>query len=812
MGACSQKQAVAEAPTATLDVEALNKPLDYAMDVSGLSLADVRVLRHAPAARQGLPFKDAYLRGIYGTTTWYDSLMWAFDENADFSSVKERDNEPWRDYYYRACEESGAIKYTDEERAFMQRLQEREDELRQQNFKAANGLRVNIQNLLNPRQLKEFDPQLAQRLAEQGFAIVPAGQEQLFHVYEQNDYSNFPSFVTTDLYLQLYHLYVDCMLREIEQERLDSLITQFSKSMYATMLARRDHAVTTEGRKAALRGARFFNIAYQLLTNRSLDTTPEEQSIAGKEVERVVQATNSTTDVIAEYQEVMFPYSLFRPRGHYTRSEQLQRYFRGMMWLQSVPFGLDSDNALRQALVIADGLSSNAEATAIYNQVNRLLTLLMGQPDNLAIPQVQQELRQTGMDIEQLLSDGQALNQIRQRLNTVAEQQTRIRPKFQATSRNKVCLLPQRYQPDAEVLQEMVDYESKPTLRATPKGLDVMAAMGIGAAEQLLKEEQTKWKDFEPTLTKMKAHMKEIDWTETMATQWLQALQVMAADKSGTAVSTTADKQDADKSTTLPYFMLTPEWQLKDLNAALASWAELKHDAILYAKQPMGAECGGAGPPDPVTKGYVEPNTAFWRKAMQLLQNTAKTLRQENMMTEKIAQATERMAEELQFLLAVSEKELKGTALTDEEYDQIKRVGATFENISLDLIREPDQYLMGWDDVQGTDRRVALVADVYTANAENNPDKSILIEAVGDADEVYVVVEIEGYLYLTRGAVFSYREFTQPIDQPRLTDEEWQKQLKQNPRKGQPQWMERIIVPLKQKPAIDEEYFYSSGC
>ena len=39
-----------------------------------------------------------------------------------------------------------------------------------------------------------------------------------------------------------------------------------------------------------------------------------------------------------------------------------------------------------------------------------------------------------------------------------------------------------------------------------------------------------------------------------------------------------------------PYFMLTPQWEKKNLNAALASWAELKHDAILYAKQPMGAE------------------------------------------------------------------------------------------------------------------------------------------------------------------------------------------------------------------------------
>jgi hypothetical protein len=258
--------------------------------------------------------------------------------------------------------------------------------------------------------------------------------------------------------------------------------------------------------------------------------------------------------------------------------------------------------------------------------------------------------------------------------------------------------------------------------------------------------------------------------------------------------------------------MLNPEWSKKDLNAALASWAELKHDAILYAKQPMGAECGGGGPPEPIVKGYVEPNVGFWKKAIELLDNTEKLLKEQDMLTEKIKDATQRIREEAQFLLNISEKELAGKELSEEEYGQIECIGATFENISLDLVREKDQYLMGWSDVQGADKKVALVADVYTANADNNPDKSILFEAVGEADEIYVVVEIGGYLYLTRGSVLSYREFIQSIDQPRLTDEEWQEQLEKNARKGVPEWMKRIIVPLNKLPEANEEFFYSSGC
>ena len=124
------------------------------------------------------------------------------------------------------------------------------------------------------------------------------------------------------------------------------------------------------------------------------------------------------------------------------------------------------------------------------------------------------------------------------------------------------------------------------------------------------------------------------------------------------------------------------------LNAMLGSWTELKHDAILYAKQPMGAECGGAGPPDPIVKGYVEPNVKFWQKAIDLLKENQKILRTHNLLTEKIATANERLTEEAEFLLAISKKELRGEVLKDVEYDELEYIGAKFENMSLELLRD----------------------------------------------------------------------------------------------------------------------------
>ena len=798
--ACSQKQNVVVGPS-QIDVEKLLDSIDYNMDVSGLSLADVRTLRNAPAAQRGLPFMDSYIRGVFAQTTWYDSLMWAFDEKVETAGIESREDESWRDFYMRVVDEKKLLNYSDEELAFIKRMQAREDELRKQNFDVPEGLRVNMQNLTNPTQLKEFDQALSQQLGEEGFAIVPARHAQLFQVYEENDYREFPNFVTTDLYLQLYHLYIDCMLRELEMYQFFHTIVSYNDDMVEAM--KKLYQKTESGtalERATAHNLRFFTIADVLFRGMKSYDANTDQLIA-EEVDKAIKATDDFSNFMADYKNVMFGYSLFRPRGHYTRNYVLEEYFRGMMWLQSVPFGMDNDDEVNAAVIIAYTMMNNPEIQQKYDKINKIITYMMGQPDNLSIIQVIDELKKINRPMEDLLNDKQAMSKLKKDLEEIGNKATRIRPKYERTSHNKINVMPQRYQPDAEVLQEMVDYDNKPTLRATPKGLDFMAAMGVSAAEQILKEEQTPWKDYDNHLKAMKKRMGEINWDETICTRWMNTLKVLNV--------WSGDKNNQKQ---LPYFMLNPEWSKKDLNAALASWAELKHDAILYAKQPMGAECGGGGPPEPIVKGYVEPNVGFWKKAIELLDNTEKLLKEQDMLTKKIKDATQRIREEAQFLLNISEKELAGKELSEEEYGQIECIGATFENISLDLVREKDQYLMGWSDVQGADKKVALVADVYTANADNNPDKSILFEAVGEADEIYVVVEIGGYLYLTRGSVLSYREFIQPIDQPRLTDEEWQEQLEKNARKGVPEWMKRIIVPLNKLPEANEEFFYSSGC
>ena len=773
-----------------INVEKLKGKIDTQMDLSKLNLAELRAIRNAFAARQGYAFKDATLRALYNTTTWYNDVLWNTSEKEETTGKKF------------------SPRYTKEQLAFTERIRAREAELRKLNFKPADSKDVvNMDNLINPFQLKEFDSKLYNMLGRNGFAIVPAEHNQLFHVYEKNDYADFPSFVTTDLYLQLFHLYFDCVLRDVEEKHLDSLMMVFSSQMEAEMKTLTS-SQDAEVKAAAEFGQAWFAVASWLFSHdkapasaATLNVPEAYKKMVMEEITKAFDAENGYSDMLEYFPpEEMFGYSLFRPRGHYTRSKVCSRYFRGMMWLQTAHFGTNKPSKMKQIALIANVFNQQPKLRAIYNKVSEPITYLMGTPDNVTIIQVANRIKEMGLPIGQLLSSRKDMANLTKDIEEIAKRQMRIELKKTRGSKYVVDIMPQRYQPDAEALITTTDQDSPVSLRPCPKGLDWMAVMGLPGAERILMDElkeAQKWADFPKALTTARKKAATTPWEACVANQWMYTLQSLG-----------------DTAQSLPYFMQSPQWQKKNLDTALASWAELKHDAILYAKQPMLAECGDGGPEPPVVKGYVEPNVKFWEKAIALVTRMDKVLTTYGLQTEKAKAVYERIKEMAEFCRDISKKELNGGKITDEEYNQIEIIGSTVENISLELVSEDNEMLQGWSDVVSTDKKVAVVADVFTASGENVAidDKCVLYEGVGPAYEIYVVVEIDGSLYLTRGAVLSYREFTRLLSDPRMTDEEWQEELKKSPTGGTPSWMKEIIAPVKGMSADDEETFYSSGC
>ena len=760
-----------------IDVEMLNKKIDLNMDISKLSINELRVLRNAFYARQGYAFTMSDLRSVFNQTTWYYDTMWGrweLEEMANYEGKKAPE------YHF-----------SKDEQAFMAKLKAREDELKKQNF--VNGKPL-IDNLINRFQIENPDKKLTDMLTKQGFAIVPDTYDQLFQVYENNDYHDFPSFVTTDLYLQLYHMYFDCMLRKAEEGKLFDALHEFCRKGYRECMLVIENTTNKQEKELAEYGQAYFTIALRLLDPmEDYAVAPQYMAMVDNEVAKC-NAASTDFSPFMEYTLVKFPYALFRPRGHYTRNENLQHYFRGMMWMQTAAFDTDKPTMMRRAAFLAKTICGNAELNAAYKAIFDPMTFIMGQPDNITLMQVYDILQH--YKFADLIKNDKVLQKFVAEVDVLAEQQTRIRPKFELSGHNKINLMPQRYQPDAEVLQEMFDWKSKKSQRFCPKGIDFFAAGGSPLALQLDKEGET-WTEFDANMSRMQKRMGEIDWKENIAVQWQRVLLELSKGR---------------HPSNAPYFMAGSAWGKKDLNAALASFAELKHDAILYAKQPFAAECGGGGPEAPIVRGYVEPNIEFWAAVIDLLNATKKAFSVFGIMTDEMLALTDDMAEEAQFFLNCSKKELAGKTLSEQEYRQIEIVGAMFENMTLNMMRNEDEY-PNWEDVKSADRKMAVIADIFTANGKNVPMEkwAVLYNAVGSADVIYVVVEIGGYLYLTRGAVFSYREFHDAYDTPRHTDEEWQKMLETKPRLGVPKWMESITAPIK-VPKDNDLIYYSSGC
>ena len=129
-------------------------------------------------------------------------------------------------------------------------------------------------------------------------------------------------------------------------------------------------------------------------------------------------------------------------------------------------------------------------------------------------------------------------------------------------------------------------------------------------------------------------------------------------------------------------------------------------------------------------------------------------------------------------LKTISEKELAGKELSEEEYSLIQNIGGRLASLK----RFP--YQIRQKITSGTGEKMDLIADVHT----DFNTQQILEEGVGSPFNIFVIIDDSKGYRLCRGGVFSYYEFKHPL-KDRLTDEKWQEMEKKQARPGQPDWV-----------------------
>lgn len=656
-----------------------------------------------------------------------------------------------------------------------------------------------VRNLAYHRDLTE---QQKRQLARVGFVVAPDEAEQMFMLYESYaETDDAANFITVDSLLQAWHVFYDFSLRTVESEKLAPLAEQMTGALLQDAGAQlQDAGAQLEAApQGAVREAASRNLAYLAVAQKLLNPSaaaPDSVRAVVEEELALIEAHEGRAE--SPLLGSTIHYSQFVPRGHYTRSDGLGRYFRTMMWYGLVGFDLDSTNEQRnrahtlQALLLTKLLAEDTAARAAWERLARPIDFFVGGADDLGFEQylpIARAVFGDALPLEEIADEGR-LDQFMARARAELPEPA-IAPFFyEADASGKLVgrpkaqgrqlrLLGQRFIPDSWVMQQLVSPlvgEPGPeTARDVPMGLDVMAALGSERARGILTEQyhQDRFANYETQLHLVTAEMEGTDeatWRSNMYRGWLYALRpLLEVPGAG-----------------YPTFMQSVEWLDKELSTSLASWAELRHDTVLYAKQ-SGAEMG-AGPTG-APKGYVEPYPEVYVRLAWLAWHSREMLAAQDLLPERLDEPYRRFEGTLLFLKGIAEKELTNAALTTEEYDRIQYFGGELERLTLSVI-EGGEGANTWYSIENeTDRNMAAIADVHSFFDQ------VLQVGVGPAYRIYVVVpHPDGGLQIAKGGCFSYFEFHWPASD-RLTDEKWQAMLKSGQAPPRPEWTDSFIVP-----------------
>lgn len=735
-------------------------PFDFTMELSNKTFNELRLLRAEILARHGYLFMDYVFRSHFNATKWYQPVFWY---------------------------ENFKIKLSNEEKKFIDKVFKLEQKLYEKNYLVSDGLKkANAENVVNWQQFENIPGVMLKHLTRDGFVINKRNYEQLFHVYDENYYDYTPGFITTDLYLQVLHMHISKEMQSLEEEKMAPLLTSLIQEQYNAAKRIEESAHDSQMKKSAAWNQVYYAVALSLITGKKQEVPPEYAHFYQYESEHAESGEGFKSDFTGDS---LMDYTQFQPRGNYMRSDSLKRYFKCVKWLNSASIYLDENAGLSRAILMAVGLLQSEASLKNYNAFSTIINFLAGEENNLSFSHLLKILREyKDKKTEELLSE-ENLQAIRSAL--YASDPAKMHPEGanlrteNFLTRKKLLFTAGRYTFDGEILQRLVhiarhDLNARPK-RPFPKALDVFAVMGNKTAEDILlnvyKEKQV-WENYPDTLDALKRKFQDFNnWNLSIYNKSMEAILSLRQQNSST-----------------PYFMQLPNWQKKNLNTMLASWTELKHDMVLYIEQPSGAEMGDGGEiPPPQKIAYVEPQTEFWKKCIGLLELNKKMLEENGLMSEKLEYRNKELSELAAFFFRISNKELAGEKISNEEFDTLSYIGGKIENLTLNIIESNEGFI---SQVSTPERYIAVATDVYTYN-----DKC-LEEAVGMADEIYVIAEINGLLYLTRGAVFSHYEFIQPTSN-RLTDEHWQKQLFDHKEPAGAVWMSDVkinIAPLKTAP------------
>ncbi|MDT8323854.1 MAG: DUF3160 domain-containing protein, partial [Bacteroidota bacterium] len=628
-------------------------------------------------------------------------------------------------------------------------------------------------------------------IAENGFMVTERLTAETFQeAYSDIWHKDLPVAVTTDAILHALHMSYDNILKETERGWIIPELRAALEAMYGVMDELDTRYAGREEMRPMLQDVDvYIAVAWKLLTGQTRTYYPQSMATVSELLAK-----------IAAEQPAMYPlfsstprlcdFSQFTIRGHYTDSDELGRYFQSMIWIgrselmlskpvqHDMPQQKDEDiqRQIIDAYLLAEALE-RADSRETLAEIDRLLELLVGESDNVRMAHLDEMAAQLGLGDPTQLLDMREVDRFHALLATKSFAGQRINSQIlysnpmspeQLAPPSAFLLLGQRFIIDSyvfgNVVYDKIIHKGQKVRRMLPTSMDALFALGNDAAAQFLQDEFARY-PYAANLTALRYLVDsygEDFWSASLYNSWLHGIRALNI---------------PDEIEHLPAFMQTAAWWQQKMNTQLASWAQLRHDNLLYAKQSYSGGITCSFP-----EGYVEPFPEFYRR-LALFARKAGEVYAEPM--PHVASFFGQMAASMDTLETIAQKELASAPLTAQEAGFVTRMLYTRPVCGIEYDGWYVRLFYPMDAIE----KDYVVADVHTAPTDATGAPVGWVYHVGTGRiNLGVIVANDG-----KGAPTAYvapmlsfhEHVTTNFD--RLTDERWEEMLdgKRFPR---PEW------------------------
>lgn len=631
---------------------------------------------------------------------------------------------------------------------------------------------------------------VSQRLGAASFG------EHLANIYVRD----LPVFISTDALIHAFHTAYDDILKGVELDFLISALQDILEKMHGKIPdLEANYSGNTEIYQNLKDADLYLTIALSLLKDGQQPYFSENNNELDNLLSYIDSYQWQDIQLFSEGKKNI-DFSQFKPRGHYDDENrpQLAKYFRAMIWLGRIELYLiapegsepvERDDCQRQAIdaALISELVDLSGTLEQYNQFEKVIKSFVGEQDNVTLINLRSVLEETNIMSADELTDTLKFIEFQDSLAQKSFADQKILSQIliedpmnpdDVKPASAFLLFGQRFVIDSYVTGSVVFDKIKGTdlKRMLPSTLDILFACGNDAVGQLLKPEIEKY-GYSANLAGLRylidSYGKDF-WNNSIYNLWLNSIR--------------AQNPPVDR-TALPVFMQSAAWWQQKINSQLSTWTELRHDNLLYAKQSYTPGVGCSYP-----YSYVEPVPEFYEKLKELLTGSKEKLvgiMDEGSYLSSIISYFDFFANVADTLISISEKELSGTVLDNNEVKFLKNMlykntgGACGAPLYLGW------YLRLYTNTFG-DKAISedyLVADYHTAPTDEVGTPVGWVKHAGTGPvELAVITAVmpDNKKVAFIGPVASYYEYTS-TNFLRLTDDEWKDEYLMNA--SRPDWV-----------------------